>query len=94
MTVRERSVARLTCKANGTPTPEIRWIRNGQYHSGSSLTQDGILELDLGTVSRLDGGVYTCEAKNRAGKTRKNTTLDVLCKLQPLCTVCVYAAVD
>ena len=74
VTTSEFSDAVLQCSVTGSPTPEIRWLRNGTYVPSA----DGILALE--NVSRSDRDVYTCEATNLAGRATGSTTLDVLCK--------------
>ncbi|XP_066592973.1 lachesin-like isoform X2 [Prorops nasuta] len=66
--VREGANVSLTCKANGSPTPTIRWKRDdgSKISINKSLT---VLEwegetLEMAKISRLDMGAYLCIASN------------------------------
>ena len=80
VTVKENTAVRLPCNVTGSPEPEIRWMRmkDGVYLPEHSVRSDGVLEIEK--ASRSWTGNYACEAHNRAGKRRKETKLDVLCK--------------
>uniref|UniRef100_A0AAZ3SJS1 Hemicentin 1 n=1 Tax=Oncorhynchus tshawytscha TaxID=74940 RepID=A0AAZ3SJS1_ONCTS len=68
------------CPAKGTPTPVIKWLRNGQELTGNepglTIMEDGTL-LILASVSQLDNGEYVCTAANEAGTTQKKYQLKV-----------------
>ncbi|XP_036375886.1 hemicentin-1 [Megalops cyprinoides] len=68
------------CPAKGTPTPVIKWLRNGQELTGNepgvSILEDGTL-LILASVSPLDNGEYVCVAVNDAGTTERKYQLKV-----------------
>jgi roundabout, axon guidance receptor 2 len=65
-----KSVAVLTCKASGYPTPIISWYRDGDPVVSSdkiNITESGSLvisDLDKET----DQGLYTCVASSKSGK--------------------------
>lgn len=65
---------------SGTPTPVIKWLRNGQELTGNepglTIMEDGTL-LILASVSQLDNGEYVCTAANEAGTTQKKYQLKV-----------------
>ncbi|CAB1323870.1 unnamed protein product, partial [Coregonus sp. 'balchen'] len=68
------------CPAKGTPTPVIKWLRNGQELTGNepglTIMEDGTL-LILASVSQQDNGEYVCTAANEAGTTHKKYQLKV-----------------
>ncbi|KAJ7986246.1 hypothetical protein DPEC_G00337960 [Dallia pectoralis] len=68
------------CPAKGSPTPVIKWLRNGQELTGTepglTILEDGTL-LILASVSQLDNGEYVCTAANEAGITEKKYQLKV-----------------
>ena len=85
--VKEGYPARLSCRAEGTPEPTIEWLRNGQPLQGKDRSQspstaimvDGsifFLSVDGGRRGQSNEGVYTCVARNSAGKaTSRNASL-------------------
>ncbi|XP_034029420.1 matrix-remodeling-associated protein 5 [Thalassophryne amazonica] len=61
----------LKCSANGEPAPDITWISPTKRVISSALDKyqvfnDGTLVIQK--AQRLDGGNYTCTAKNSAGQ--------------------------
>ncbi|KAL4635075.1 hemicentin-1 [Arapaima gigas] len=68
------------CPAKGTPTPLIKWFKNGEALTGKepgvSILEDGTL-LILASVSPLDNGQYICVASNDAGATERKYHLKV-----------------
>ncbi|XP_014487307.1 PREDICTED: lachesin-like isoform X2 [Dinoponera quadriceps] len=66
--VREGANVSLTCKATGSPTPNIRWKRD----DGSKISINKTLSvaewegetLEMARISRLDMGAYLCIASN------------------------------
>ena len=71
----EGDTATLGCNAAGNPVPSIEWI----MESTVEVISNNML-LILSNISRNDGGVYLCIAKNIIGNDTKNCTVDVLCK--------------
>lgn len=79
--------ASLSCRAEGSPNPTIEWLRNGQplettNGDGQSqaivLSEGSLFFLSVGGGRRGQSheGVYTCVARNSAGKaTSRNATL-------------------
>ncbi|ELV11507.1 Hemicentin-1 [Tupaia chinensis] len=70
----------MTCMTDGTPTPRVSWLRDGQ-----PLRLDAHLTVGTqGMVLRLtkaeteDSGSYTCIASNEAGEVSKHFILKVL----------------
>ncbi|GLV43068.1 Dpr-interacting protein zeta [Carabus blaptoides fortunei] len=66
--VREGANETLTCKATGSPTPNVKWKRDDNTKITINKTLS-VLEwegetLDLTRISRLDMGAYLCIASN------------------------------
>uniref|UniRef100_A0A673UK77 Junctional adhesion molecule 2 n=1 Tax=Suricata suricatta TaxID=37032 RepID=A0A673UK77_SURSU len=75
------TVVELRCQdKEGNPAPEYLWFKDGTpllenrklgYHANSSYTVDSKSgTLQFNTVSKLDSGVYSCEAFNSIGRSR------------------------
>ncbi|XP_040907586.1 roundabout homolog 1 isoform X2 [Toxotes jaculatrix] len=85
--VRVGNPATLSCRADGSPKPTIEWLRNGQpldTVNGDGQLQPMVLSegslffLSVGGSRRGQSheGVYTCVAKNSAGRaTSRNASL-------------------
>ncbi|KAM5135419.1 LOW QUALITY PROTEIN: peroxidasin homolog [Mantella aurantiaca] len=63
----------FTCRAEGNPKPDIRWIHNKNemdmsYDGRLNLLHDGTLMIQ--NTQESDKGVYQCAAKNIAGEVR------------------------
>uniref|UniRef100_A0A3B4A3D7 Ig-like domain-containing protein n=1 Tax=Periophthalmus magnuspinnatus TaxID=409849 RepID=A0A3B4A3D7_9GOBI len=72
----------LECKANGIPSPQISWLKDGVTLAGSEtqhihMTPDGST-LTLLRLSAEDSGTYTCLAISPSGQDSKIYTLFVL----------------
>ncbi|XP_062273055.1 hemicentin-1 [Scomber scombrus] len=72
----------LECRATGTPTPHLSWLKDGVTLEGSearhiAVTPDGST-LTLLRLSPEDSGTYTCLAVSPAGQESKIYTLFVL----------------
>ena len=73
----------LTCLAEGTPIPEILWLRDNQLVTPSAslaVTNDGT-ELRISNIRQEDIGDYTCSAENGQGTVRHTTKLVIAGKL-------------
>ena len=67
----------LSCLAEGTPVPEILWLRDNQLVTPSAslaVTNDGT-ELRISNIRQEDIGDYTCSAENGQGTVRHTTKL-------------------
>ncbi|KAJ8347525.1 hypothetical protein SKAU_G00261140 [Synaphobranchus kaupii] len=76
----------LACDADGFPEPNVTWARNNvvlETDDKYSLNEDGS-ELIIKDVKKVDEGDYTCIAKNKAGETVKEISLNVF--VQPKIT--------
>ncbi|XP_041428394.1 hemicentin-2 isoform X1 [Xenopus laevis] len=72
----------LTCPVQGTPTPLIRWMKNGVVLVGNlpGMTQLGNGSLLIESPVPSHGGDYICVATNEAGSARRKTKLVVYAK--------------
>ncbi|XP_076159902.1 matrix-remodeling-associated protein 5 [Alosa pseudoharengus] len=73
--------ASLRCEAKGEPIPTILWFSPASRTIPTSsdkyrIHSDGTLVIQK--VQRLDGGNYTCLARNSAGQARQVTRLEIL----------------
>ncbi|XP_054704630.1 hemicentin-2 isoform X1 [Grus americana] len=85
--VLEGKGVRLECRAEGQPTPEISWLKDGQPlglqpPSRTRMSPDGS-SLLLEGLQAADSGVYSCLAQNSAGEDVRLHTLSVLAPLSP-----------
>ncbi|XP_078600981.1 vascular endothelial growth factor receptor 1-like isoform X1 [Branchiostoma floridae x Branchiostoma japonicum] len=70
----------LTCLADGVPSPEIRWFRDGEAVLGDVAgiqLEAGGERLVVERISAEDAGMYTCTAVNRAGSVSSNGTVTI-----------------
>lgn len=83
MVVARHQPATLQCRAEGSPTPTVRWFKDGVLLVGVGrrvvLPAGGLFFLRTTHARRdSDAGVYWCEAVNRYGTARsRNATLQV-----------------
>ncbi|XP_052593110.1 hemicentin-1 isoform X2 [Peromyscus californicus insignis] len=80
ITIVKGSSTSMTCFTDGTPTPSMSWLRDGQplvldAHLTTS-TQGMVLQLIKAETE--DSGKYTCVASNDAGEISKHFVLKVL----------------
>lgn len=81
-TLPEGATAQLTCRVNGYPQPEVKWLRNEQPVSESRRAtmeqhQDGLCSLVLDDLEPSDSGVYVCRASNKLGEATCSAKLKV-----------------
>ncbi|KAM9391508.1 hemicentin-1 [Pholidichthys leucotaenia] len=69
----------LLCEATGIPIPTITWLKDGAPIESSLQWQWSVRghRLELGPLSPVHAGTYTCVAKNSEGQTQKDYTLTV-----------------
>ena len=75
----------LSCKADGRPTPNVTWTKDGEQLPGGLLTTHRYPlpggNLFFLRVEAADAGVYRCVASNAAGQAvSKDATLEVACE--------------
>ncbi|XP_007942419.2 hemicentin-2 [Orycteropus afer afer] len=70
----------LECDANGFPTPEIEWLKDGQLipEAGNHYLLDGSRSLHFPRIQEGDSGLYSCRAENQAGTAQRDFELLVL----------------
>uniref|UniRef100_A0A8C1ZWA3 Leucine-rich repeats and immunoglobulin-like domains 2 n=1 Tax=Cyprinus carpio TaxID=7962 RepID=A0A8C1ZWA3_CYPCA len=83
LTIRTGTVARLECAAEGHPTPQIAWQKDGGINFPAARERRMHVMPDddnffIANVKTEDMGVYSCTAKNEAGSLSTNATLTVL----------------
>ena len=67
----------ITCKAEGTPIPEITWSRNGTVVSSTQF-RGRVSTLMFTPQEAEDFGVYVCMANNVLGTASRNVTVQLL----------------
>uniref|UniRef100_A0A0N4ZRH8 protein-tyrosine-phosphatase n=1 Tax=Parastrongyloides trichosuri TaxID=131310 RepID=A0A0N4ZRH8_PARTI len=67
----------LKCSAEGMPTPEIRWMKNGKIIDNIS-TELGSSTLKIGIKNINQSGTYTCIASNSISTQRFNAIVTVV----------------
>lgn len=77
------STARLECSAEGQPSPQIAWQKDGGNDFPAArerrmhmMPTDDVLFII--NVKMADNGVYSCTAQNLAGVIIANATLTIL----------------
>uniref|UniRef100_A0A8D2NA96 Hemicentin 1 n=1 Tax=Zonotrichia albicollis TaxID=44394 RepID=A0A8D2NA96_ZONAL len=80
LTVVVNNFISLTCEVTGFPPPDLIWLKNGKPITNlqSSLLAPGARTLQIPRARLLDGGEYTCTARNQAGESQKKSFLTVL----------------
>ncbi|XP_059001185.1 hemicentin-1 isoform X2 [Mustela lutreola] len=80
ITIVKGSSTSMTCFTDGTPTPRMSWLRDGQPLNPNTRlkisTQGMVLQLDKAETE--DSGKYICIASNEAGEVNKHFILKVL----------------
>ena len=76
------SSSKVHCRVQGSPTPSVRWSKEGLPQGASWPPSDRILDVN-GTlyfhhVVQDDSGNYTCSAVNEQGAINATVFLDVI----------------
>ncbi|XP_061739556.1 hemicentin-1 [Nerophis ophidion] len=71
----------LVCQVQGSPTPTIKWLKDGQImdkarNNGLRISPDGSI-LTLTASHTTDSGKYTCVASNSAGEEDRIFNLNI-----------------
>uniref|UniRef100_A0A4W5QLL6 Leucine rich repeats and immunoglobulin like domains 1 n=1 Tax=Hucho hucho TaxID=62062 RepID=A0A4W5QLL6_9TELE len=82
-TIRTGTTAKLECSAEGHPTPQIAWQKDGgtDFPAARERRMHVMPDDDVFFIMDVkpeDMGVYSCTAKNTAGTVSANATLTVL----------------
>ncbi|GAB1285527.1 Hemicentin-1 [Apodemus speciosus] len=80
ITIIKGSSTSMTCFTDGTPTPSVSWLRDGQPVAPDAhltISTQGMV-LQLINTETDDTGKYTCAASNEAGEVSKHFVLKVL----------------
>ncbi|CAJ0937305.1 unnamed protein product [Ranitomeya imitator] len=82
-TIRTGTTARLECAADGYPTPEIAWQKDGgtDFPAARERRMHVMPDDDVFFITDVkieDMGVYSCTAQNPAGSVSANATLTIL----------------
>ncbi|XP_010079511.1 PREDICTED: leucine-rich repeats and immunoglobulin-like domains protein 2 [Pterocles gutturalis] len=83
LTIRTGAMARLECAAEGHPTPQISWQKDGgtDFPAARERRMHVMPEDDVFFIANVkieDMGIYSCMAQNIAGGLSANATLTVL----------------
>jgi titin len=83
----EGKMTRFDCRVTGRPYPEVTWyINQNQVHDDAThkilVNESGNHSLMITNVSRFDGGIVTCVARNKSGEISTQAGLTVLEKEQ------------
>uniref|UniRef100_A0A8C2U3X4 Leucine rich repeats and immunoglobulin like domains 2 n=1 Tax=Coturnix japonica TaxID=93934 RepID=A0A8C2U3X4_COTJA len=83
LTIRTGAMARLECAAEGHPTPQISWQKDGgtDFPAARERRMHVMPEDDVFFIANVkieDMGIYSCMAQNAAGGLSANATLTVL----------------
>lgn len=83
----EGKMTRFDCRVTGRPYPEVSWyINQVQVNDDAThkilVNESGNHSLMITNVSRYDGGVVTCVARNKSGEVATQASLIVLEKEQ------------
>lgn len=87
ITSRTGTTARLECAAEGHPTPQIAWQKDGgtDFPAARERRMHVMPDDDVFFITDVkieDMGVYSCTAQNSAGSVLANATLTVLGKMR------------
>ncbi|XP_056461456.1 leucine-rich repeats and immunoglobulin-like domains protein 2 isoform X2 [Gadus chalcogrammus] len=83
LTIRTGTMARLECAADGHPSPQIAWQKDGgtDFPAARERRMHVMPDDDIFFIANVkteDMGVYSCTAQNAAGSLSANATLTVL----------------
>lgn len=83
LTIRTGTMARLECAAEGHPSPQIAWRKDGgtDFPAARERRMHVMPDDDIFFIANVkteDMGVYSCTAQNTAGSLSANATLTVL----------------
>jgi hypothetical protein len=69
---------KLECVIVGTPSPEIKWFKNGKLLKTKKATFDaGLVSLVVGPTTEASAAAYTCQGTNECGKAETSCRLKI-----------------
>uniref|UniRef100_A0AAF5HXT5 Uncharacterized protein n=1 Tax=Strongyloides stercoralis TaxID=6248 RepID=A0AAF5HXT5_STRER len=79
----------ITCTVTGSPFPQIKFYRNGVLLRSNNkvkieILPDGVCNLTVSDCTLSDEGIYRCEAENKYGKAKTQSTIHVEVNLKNL----------
>ncbi|XP_028815749.1 vascular endothelial growth factor receptor 3 isoform X2 [Denticeps clupeoides] len=79
-TVNVSESLQIECDVEGTPAPQLSWLKNSQplYHMSGISLQDSNRTLSIQRVREEDAGVYTCTACNQKGCVQASASVAVI----------------
>uniref|UniRef100_A0A914PAM5 Ig-like domain-containing protein n=1 Tax=Panagrolaimus davidi TaxID=227884 RepID=A0A914PAM5_9BILA len=83
-TVVENGTIGLSCPATGKPEPTITWYKDGTEISAENIgkkiknAQISGNDLRISRIMLVNGGKFTCEAKNKAGSVDQDVNVEVM----------------
>ncbi|KAI5626152.1 immunoglobulin superfamily DCC subclass member 3 [Silurus asotus] len=74
------TTAIFTCLAQGEPSPQLTWLKNGQIlePDGHVKLRNNNSTLTISSISQEDEAIYQCIAENSAGSSQASARLTVL----------------
>ncbi|KAF4090905.1 hypothetical protein AMELA_G00031000 [Ameiurus melas] len=74
------TTAIFTCLAQGEPSPQLTWLKNGQIlePGGHVKLRNNNSTLTISSISQEDEAIYQCIAENSAGSSQASARLTVL----------------
>ena len=82
----------LECVADGQPQPEVTWYRDRRpLLDGAHVRVFANGTLSISATQRGDAGVYTCTARNLAGRASHDMRLGIQGRFTPLYTVVSFS---
>ncbi|XP_037907235.1 hemicentin-1-like isoform X2 [Hermetia illucens] len=77
----------LTCMVLGSPTPVVRWYKNGRKIPPASNFMENTIKFE--PAIEYDIGKYTCMATNKLGSASKDVSLHVIHSNLPMKTIMI-----
>lgn len=79
MTVLEGTSLDLHCSAQGSPTPTLTWLKDGELVG--IISADKLSVLEIKEITPQGDGHYRCLAENQHGRASSSLNITVECKL-------------
>ena len=73
-TIKEGDNLSIQCSAKGPPTPQVKWL-----HNGNILSQgQGSATLNIVNIKRNQSGIYECQASRNINEQPAKTTTQII----------------